>query len=145
MTIYRDGIFETLDGPVEISYTREGHLVESYKSGGQQRHFVTLVGTHWCAHGDTVADAIADALWKDPKNRPSLESLRDDIVAAGKERLITLNEFRVLTGACMAGCRAALREKGLKAEAMTAFDVRDKVNQEWGNKLLDILGWAHAS
>jgi len=141
-TFYRDGIEEKIVGPVMVSHTVEGHTVESYTlESGDRRFFVTLAGTHWCAHGYTVAGAVADAVWKDPAQRPSREALVAEIQSAGKERKITLAEFRVLTGACLVGCREALSRIGRDDSPATAFEIRDTISREWGEKLVELLGW----
>lgn len=140
MQIYRDGIEETIDGSISVSTTRDGHTIESYTVDGKPRFFATLAGSHYCAHGNTIAEAIADAIWKDEKRRPSLDALKSEIKAAGRERLITLQEFRVLTGACLAGCRVALEQAGLDGSPMRAADVA-KYFPEWGGKLLLVLEW----
>ena len=140
--LYRDGVTENIDEPgVRVTTTRAGHTVERYKVNGVPKYFVTLKDSHFCAHGNTVAEAVADALWKDPSKRPSLEVLKARIQKAGKKRKITLQEFRILTGACKEGCRVALERAGLSGSPMTAFDIRDQVSNEWGTKLLNILGW----
>lgn len=140
--IFRDGLAEKLDGQIVVFKTREGHIVASYKSEGKQRYFVTLAGTHWCAHGSTIAEAVADAKWKDPEQRPSLEALKAEIQAAGPDRPIMIQEFRILTGACIEGCKIALKRAGLEGVTeMRAADIRDKVSKEWGQKLIDILEW----
>jgi hypothetical protein len=138
--IFRDGLEERADGPPIVSSTREGHRVESYRVDGSERFFVTLAGSHYCAHGDTLAEAIADAIWKDEKRRPTLEAVKGEIRAAGRNRKITLLEFRTLTGACKAGCMAALRQKELGTAPMTAASIK-KHFPEWGAKLLTILEW----
>jgi|SRR6185437_2207388 len=139
---YRDGLEEHIVGPVRVHYTAEGHVVESYRTDkGKRRYFATLAGTHWCAHGDSIASAISDAIWKDPSRRPSAEALKSEIIKAGKKRKITLNEFRVLTGACLAGCCTALKQAGRDDSPITAHEIRDLVSKEWGDKLLSILGW----
>lgn len=139
---YRDGLEETIIGPIKVTVTPDGHTIEHYSlSDGVQRVFATLVGTHWCAHGDTVASAIADAMWKDPANRPSMEALVESIKKDGRKRKITLNEFRLLTGACLIGCREALHKIGRDESPMMAQDIRDLVSRDWGNKLLSVLGW----
>lgn len=138
--IFRDGLEEKADGPPLVSTTREGHVVESYKVDGENRFFVTLAGNHYCAHGNTLAEAIADAIWKDEKRRPSLEAVKEDIRKDGRERKITLQEFRILTGACQTGCRVALREAGLDGSPMRANEIK-KYFPEWGAKLLAILEW----
>ena len=140
--LYRDGLEEMIVGPITAKVTSDGHTVESYTlENGKRRYFATIAGSHWCAHGDTVASAIADALWKDPERRPSAESLIKSIQSDGKERKITLNEFRLITGACLTGCRTALAKARRDDSPMTAYDVRDIVSREWGNKLISMLGW----
>jgi hypothetical protein len=139
---YRDGLEENISGPIKVRLTSDGHTVERYTlENGNKKYFVTLAGTHWCAHGDTEAQAIADAIWKDESRRPSMESLKRDILKEGKLRKLSLNEFRLLTGACLSGCRAALAKAKRDESPMTAHEIRDGISREWGNKLLLILGW----
>lgn len=140
-TAYRDGVETKFDRPIRVYKTRDGHTVERFTFKNEHTYFVTLKGTHWCAHGRTVAEAVADAEWKDPEKRPTLDALRDQIQKAGKKRKLTLAEFRLLTGACAEGCRQALQRAGLDGRPMTAFDIRDRVSREWGGKLLRILDW----
>ncbi len=144
MKLYRDGLEETIDAPPVAYQNREGHVIEAYKVGGKARFFVTLQGTFYCAHGTTVAEAVADAIWKDPARRPSLEALKAEIIAAGPKRKISLQEFRVLTGACAEGCRLAIQRAGVDGSPMTAVQIRDVVDRQWGEKLLQILGWEAA-
>ena len=143
MILYRDGIEEKIDGELTVSKNREGHTIESYSVDGVPRFFVTLKDTWYCAHGNTVASAIADAIWKDPSRRPTLEALKEEIIKAGKERKISLQEFRLLTGACSEGCLIAIKRAGVSGEPMTAKEIKDKVSLEWGNKLMDILEWQY--
>lgn len=139
---YRDGLEEKIIGTIKIRVTSDGHTVERYTlENGKKKFFATLFGTHLCAHGDTEAQAISDALWKDESKRPSMESLKREILKEGKLRKINLNEFRLLTGACLSGCRTALARAKKDESPMTAYDIRDLVSKEWGNKLISILGW----
>lgn len=140
MQYYRDKLILEIDAPFKVSETAEGHVVEMYKVKGKRGFFVTLAGTHWCAHGDSIASAIADAIWKDPKRRPTLDALKAEIQEAGKDRKISLQEFRVLTGACSEGCRAALERAGLDGSPMKAKDIA-KHFPDWGQKLLYVLEW----
>lgn len=140
--LYRDGLEELITGSIRVSVTSDGHTVESYKlSNGKRRFFATLSGSYWCAHGDTVASAIADALWKDPERRPSMESLVDSVKSEGRSHKFTLNEFRLITGACLTGCRSALSSAKRDESPMTADDIRNVISREWGDKLLSVLGW----
>ena len=139
---YHDGLEEEISGPIRVHITPDGHTIESYKDAkGNKRFFATLSGTHWCAHGTSIASAVADAIWKDPAKRPSIDALKAEIRDAGKKRKITLNEFRVLTGACLVGCKDALEKAGKDETPLTAFEIRDHVSKDWGGKLLSVLGW----
>ena len=140
--IFRDGVWEDIKGRIRVHTTSDGHVVESYRlKSGERRFFATIAGTTFCAHGDSVAAAISDALWKDEKRRPSLEDLKASIQKEGTEHKFTLGEFRLLTGACLTGCRTALIQAKQKEKPMAAFEIRDKISKEWGNKLISILGW----
>ena|ERR1035437_975888 len=140
--LYKDGIEESVVGPIKVVHTREGHTIEKYTlSNGKKRFFATLAGSHWCAHGSTIAEAVADAIWKDPDKRPSRESLVNSIRDEGHTRKITLIEFCLLTGACITGCRDAAEKEGMECSPITAHEIRDKISKEWGEKLLSLLGW----
>ena len=141
---YRDDVEEEITGPIRVHVTSDGHTIESYRDAkGKRRYFATLSGTHWCAHGTSIASAVADALWKDPERRPSIDALKAEIREAGKNRKITLNEFRALTGACLSGCRSALGRVGRDESPLTAYEIRDHVSREWGEKLLSVLEWGN--
>ena len=109
-------------------------------ASGKKGFFATIAGTHYCAHGETLEQAISDALWKDETKRPSMEQVRDEIKAAGPKRLITKNEFRLLTGACSEGIRIALERAKVKEEPMTAAKIL-KISESWGKQLYSVLGW----
>ena len=93
--IFRDGLEENSNCLPTVSKTREGHVVESYNVDGVERFFVTLAGSHLSAHGNTLAEAIADAIWKDEKQRPSLETLKAEINKDGRDNEIILFEFDI--------------------------------------------------
>ena len=138
--IFRDGVEEQIDSSVLVSTTHEGHVVETYLVEGKSRFFVTLAGLPYCAHGDTIAEAIADAIWKDEKRRPSLEAVKESILKLGRSHKISLQEFRLLTGACSVGCKVALKNAGLSGSPMLIEDIL-RYFPEWGKKLQNILGW----
>ena len=143
---YRDGLEQEIVGSIRIKTTPEGHIAEIYKtSDGKQNFFVTLAGSHWCSHGSSLADAIGSAIWKDPTRRPSMQALAESIKSEGRTHKFNLNEFRLLTGACLSGCRDALSQKGRDESPMTALEIRDVISTEWGEKLLLVLGWKESS
>lgn len=140
--VYRDGIEEISLVPVTSFKTLEGHVIEHYKTVDGDRYFATIRGTHFCAHGDTVSDAVADALWKDESRRPNMSSLIDEINKDVDHRKITMNEFNLLTGACRTGMLIALKQAGLektKPLSFTLKEIKDKISLEWGNTLEKVL------
>lgn len=55
---YRDGLTEEISGPIRVLKTSDGHIVERYTlTNGKKRYFATLAGSHWTAHGDSIAAA----------------------------------------------------------------------------------------
>ena len=140
MKFYRDGLELDIDAPPMVSVTREGHIVEAYTVDGKAGFFVTLAGLPYCAHGETLSQAIADATWKDESKRPSLDALKSEIQAAGRSRKISLSEFRTLTGACAEGCRVALKRANLDGSPMTAGEIK-KYFPDWGQRLCEVLEW----
>jgi hypothetical protein len=135
---YRDGLEELIDAPPKVSTNRDGNVIESYTVNGKKRYFVELYGTPYCAHGETIAEATAAALWKDPAKRPSAEKLKAKINKDPKYKL-NVHEFRILTGACLDGCRVALEREGLSMSVkMTPKEVEKRFG-EWGNRLIKVL------
>lgn len=140
MIFFRDKITIEIDSKPKRKVTRDGHTVEEYLVKGKKKFFVTIAGSPYCAHGETIEQAISDALWKDETKRPNMEQVRDEIRDAGPKRLITKNEFRLLTGACSEGIRVAL-ERAKKPEVpMTAKEIL-KISESWGKQLYLVLEW----
>jgi len=139
-TIYRDGIEHALDkGGVKVRATSDGHVIESWKSNGKRVYFANLYDSVYCSHGDTEAQAIADAIWKDPARRPSLEALVAEIKPELATRKITLKEFRLLTGACESGCRHFLRTHGLAQDVSMTLAEFMPIGGQWAAKLKQVL------
>jgi hypothetical protein len=140
MIYYRDGLTINIDAKPKIKITRDGHVIEEYRVDGKKNFFATIAGTPFCAHGKTLEQAISDALWKDETKRPNMEQIRNEIREAGPKRLITKNEFRLLTGACSEGIRIALERAKRVEEPMTAKEIL-KISDSWGKQLYSVLGW----
>lgn len=137
--IYRDGVEHTLNGRVSTRTTSDGHVIESWRSSGKRIYFANLYNSVYCAHGDTAARAIGDAIWKDPKRRPSMESLVLEIKPKLKTRKITVREFRLLTGACESGCRDFLATRGLGLDTAMTLQEFVPIGGDWAKKLKDVL------
>jgi hypothetical protein len=110
--------FKTVDGHTMIISSRKtsGEVTlykARYFAGGalekMKSCFIAQRGDFY-AHGETSQSAISDVTFK------SLQSTADvsDIVAAVKKaKAISLVEFRLLTGACLAGCHHFMDTHGI--------------------------------
>jgi len=139
--IYRDGVEHTLDSGsrVKSRTTPDGHVIESWLSKGKKVFFANLAGSVYCAHGDSEAQAIGDAVWKNPALRPSMDSLVAEIRPIVKTRKITVREFQLLTGACTSGCTHFLSENNLASDtSMTLADFLP-IGGDWARKLAQVL------
>lgn len=138
--IYRDGIEYPLDkGGVKVRTTSDGHVIESWKSDGKRVYFANLFDSVYCAHGDTAAQAIGDAIWKDPARRPSLDALVSEIKPEIGTRKITVREFRLLTGACESGCMDFLKTHGLGLDVAMTLSEFMPLGGSWALKLKEVL------
>ena len=139
--IFRDGIEYNLDPGKKVSVrtTPDGHVIESWISNGKRIYFANLFNSVYCAHGDSAAQAIGDAIWKDPARRPSLDALVVEIKPKVDTRKITVNEFRVLTGACESGCKHFLEQHNMSFGVTMTLAEFLPIGGEWALKLKAVL------
>ena len=139
--ILRDGLEQIVDdgSKITVSTTPDGHVIESWVSKGKRVFFANLRDSVYCAHGDSIAQAIGDAIWKDPSRRPSMESLVEEIRPAIKTRKINVREFQLLTGACESGCRSFLEDKGMSLSVEMTLDEFMPIGGEWAQKLKSVI------
>ena len=139
--IFRDGISYTLDSnsKILVRQTSDGHTIESWKSGGKRVYFANLANSVYCAHGESAAEAIGAAIWKDPKRRPSMEELVAKIRSQLDTYKISLGEFRALTGACEEGCKQFLNQHNLKSTVTMTLKEFMPIGGDWAKKLEDVL------
>jgi hypothetical protein len=139
--IYRDGIEHILDKGCRVSIrtTSDGHVIESWKERGKRVYFANLSDGVYCAHGETQAQAIGDAIWKDPKRRPSLEALVAEIKPKIKTRKISIKEFQILTGACQSGCVHFLKTHNLPLDTEMTLTEFMPIGGDWAKKLNEVL------
>lgn len=82
-----------------------------YFGGGEikdlKQCYVAKVGNHW-AHGKTAKEAIQDAI-----DKATLDADVADVVAEIKRTgMVTITQYRAITGACREGCRQFLTSIG---------------------------------
>lgn len=130
--IYRDGIEGKINGNIKVRTTSDGHVVESWiDEKGKKVYFANLYDSTYCAHGETMAEAISAAIWKDPARRPNIEELKAEINSKIDTYKISLNEFRLITGACEYGCKEFLKKHNMKTSVKLTLKEFIPIGGEW--------------
>ena len=130
--IYRDGVEGKINGSVKVRTTSDNHTVESWvDENGKKVYFANLYNSVYCAHGETMAEAISAAIWKDPQRRPSIDALKEEIKVNIETYKISLNEFRLLTGACEYGCKEFLKKHNMKTSVKLTLKEFIPIGGEW--------------
>jgi len=139
--VFRDGITHIIDAGATIKtrITPDGHTIESWLSQGKTIFFANLADSVFCAHGNSEAEAIGDAIWKDPIKRPKMEALAAEIRPVVETRKITVQEFRLLTGACSSGCDTFLALHKLDRSTTMTLAEFLPIGGDWAQKLRSVL------
>jgi hypothetical protein len=137
--VYRDGLSLEVEGPPRV-VQRNGHTCEVFKTEDGEMWFVTLEGTHFCAHGDSFHDAVIAAK---EKQSPGAGKA-DAIERIQKSGLVNLTDFCLVTGACRAGATAWAKGEGISVRAeLKVADVLARLekssSQSWGEQLREEL------
>lgn len=131
----RDGVEMWTEG--EVFTAPGGEIVEvlyETESSTEKKYFVELSGTPACAHGDTVLEAIDDAMDKRGEREPLSEDEKKEYRADNYKFSARL--FMKLTRACKSGTRAWLKERGLPADVtMTIAEFRKAGGRQWADAL----------
>lgn len=138
--VFRDGLEMEVFGQSRV-VIREGHTGEVFKMKDGECWFVTLSGTHFCAHGPSFHDAVIAA-----KEKQSPGAGKADAIERVKESgQISLADFCLVTGACRAGATAWAKQEGVSLKAkLTIADTLKRLDKsssrDWGKRLREELG-----
>lgn len=129
LLLYTEGeVIETLDAVVEVLY--------STKVSHERVYFAEIKNTTFCAHGDSVEEAIEDALFKDGTKKLTEED-RKKYQDADFQFSVSL--FRRLTGACKTGIAEWLKQRDLPATTKMTLSQFEKVGGEWADNLKEAI------
>lgn len=140
MKIFRDGLeIHTKDPPRVV--IREGHACEVFKTEDGDTWFVTLQGTHFCAHGESFQDAVVAAKEKQNPGAGKAEA----VTRVQTSGYVSLTDFCLVTGACRAGATAWAKEEGISLkERLTIKETLKRLKKSssssWGERLREELG-----
>ncbi len=134
---YRDGLNLEADDPPRV-VQRNGHTCEVFKTKDGDMWFVTLEGTHFCAHGESFHDAVIAAKEKQNPGAGKADAI-ERIKTSGK---VNLTDFCLATGACRAGAIAWAKEEAVNIkDEFSVKEVLTMLNkQSWGDTLREELG-----
>ncbi|RDY58471.1 leucine-rich repeat domain-containing protein [Flagellimonas nanhaiensis] len=90
--------------------------------------FVASKGEYW-AHGHTIREAIDDVVFKFMQEDSNIEEVVSNIK---KSQIMTVNQFRLLTGACRAGCQNFLEQRKMKKTSFPLNEALDILNGQYG-------------
>lgn len=140
MKFYRDGLDIEADGPPRV-VLRDGNTCEVFKTTDGDMWFVTLEGTHHCAHGESFHDAVIAA--KEKQNPGAGKA--DAITRIQQSGVVNVTDFCLATGACRAGAAAWIKDEGLSIKtAMKVSEVLKRLEKSssssWGESLREELG-----
>lgn len=134
---YRDGVLMYSTGEVIDTPNAVIEVLYKNKSTDNKTYFAEIKGTTLCAHGDTIEEAIEEALYKD-KNKTLTEADKEKY--KNPEYKFSVPTFRRLTGACKTGIDAWLEEKGLdNSIKMTLSEFKRAGGKEWADKLENVI------
>lgn len=131
---YRDGVDSFTEG--ELIDTPEALIEVLYKKekGEDKFFFAELKGTVFCAHGDTIEEAIEDAKEKQGLKREFTEEEKENF--KNYEYKYSVSLFRKITGACRKGISDWLNERNLdKNVLMTIKEFREAGGGQWADTL----------
>jgi len=81
------------------------------------------------AHGETIKKAMADVQFKYMRDNIDASEI---IKSIKKKGVVTVNDYRLLTGACQMGCDNFLKEKGIKKDFMPIKEACVLVKNAYG-------------
>ena len=136
---FRDGLELKIDDPPRI-VVRGGHTCEVFKTNDGDTWFVTLEGTHFCAHGESFQDAVTAAKEKQNPGAGKAEA----ITRVQTSGYVNLADFCLVTGACRVGATAWAKEEGISLkEKLTIEDALKRLDKSssssWGQRLREEL------
>lgn len=106
----------------------------SYLKGGK-KVFVALKEA-FAAHGDSLKKAIEDCNFKFLQSTIDVEAYAQEVKERG---VMTVMDYRLLTGACKSGCMHFLKQKGVKETEMELEKALELVQGSYGSERVNKL------
>jgi hypothetical protein len=122
--------FEYVDGSTMLITSRKSRgdieiMSARYFSGKpvaeMDKCFIARTGVY-TAHGDTVSQAITDLQFKVLSETADVADIVNEVVSS---QSVTVNQYRLITGACASGVQDFLRQHGVDTEKQTAMPLTD--------------------
>jgi hypothetical protein len=112
---WRKGKYIKVDGILCEVLVARGNVYKIKIAGKLVESFLVTNGTDW-AHGATLKKANEDLHFK-----VISEKLKKDPIK--KDTIITMQYYRIVTGACEQGCKSWMQQNGIPDEPIKAIDL----------------------
>ena len=112
---WRKGKFIKVDGILCEVLIKRGNIYKIKIAGKTIESYLVTDGADW-AHGETLKKAKEDLHFK-----AIAEKLKKDPIE--KDTIITMQYYRIVTGACEQGCKSWMQKNEIKEEQIEAKDL----------------------
>ena len=136
-----DGVATILGKPKKLDETTTVYAAHYFHVDDRRRRacYVANIGENF-AHGQSLNEALEDCRFKTLETMDK-DDLRDSIRAAG---VVTVNDFRVVTGACRDGMRQHLAAYDVDIDKVSSLPLDQALNlmagSSFGNSFANFIG-----
>ena len=113
LLFWKDGKYVLADGIFTEVISKKGRVYEVRDIGSGKTYYLVTNGESLHAHGETLEQAKADLRFKRLAEKFKSEPIKPS-------QIITVDMFRIITGACQTGCEQWMRQNGVKVTKMRA-------------------------
>lgn len=125
---------------MEVIHRRRAYGAEILKVKYFERQtdcWVARIGDHY-AHGLSIKDAVEDCQFK---HKQADFDLEEEVARIKLEDKVTVQDYRLLTGACSEGCRKFLESLGDAKESYSVEETIELVQGQYGSeRFIELLG-----
>lgn len=104
---------------------------------GDERPLWVAKILEYYAHGETSREAVEDCQFKVRQGELDLE---EEILRIRQEDKVTVEDYRLLTGACREGCRRFLESTGVTRKSLSVHEAIELVQGQYGaERFIELL------
>jgi hypothetical protein len=113
-------------------------ILKGFYKNSKKNVYVVFKG-EFSAHGNSIREAKNDLEFKILSKNFNVDDLVNKIK---KENKVTINDYRLLTGACSSGVNNFLNENNVNVEEMSLNEAIELTNGAYGSeRFKQLIGW----